>query len=87
MADAEFNWSRSMDTSSAPYSQQYYPYDSSLGRTAGPITMSARRSKLYGLYQPVLFHGSHAWLEKVAGGWSVSGIFNLAHGLPLVPGG
>ena len=84
MADAEFNWSRSMDTSSAPYSQQYYPYDPSLsyGRSDYDV---GKAFKVYGMYQPIFFHGGHAWLEKVAGGWSISGIFNLHSGFPWYP--
>jgi hypothetical protein len=84
MADAEFNWSKSMDTSSAPYSMQYYPYDPSLSYGRSDYNVG-KAFKLYGLYQPVLFHGSHAWLEKVAGGWSISGIFNLHTGFPWYP--
>jgi hypothetical protein len=75
MADAEFNWSKSMDNSSAPYAMQFYPYDPSLSYGRSDYNVG-KAFKLYGLYQPVFFHGSHAWLEKVAGGWSISGIFN-----------
>ena len=34
---------------------------------------------------PHSFHGSHAWMEKVAGGWSVSGILNAHTGFPWTP--
>jgi hypothetical protein len=84
MADAEFNWSKSMDTSSAPYSEQYYPYDPSLSYGRSDYNVG-KAFKLYGLYQPVFFRGSHAWLEKVAGGWSISGIYNLHTGFPWYP--
>jgi len=33
----------------------------------------------------VLFHSSHSWAEKVIGGWSLSGIFNLHTGFPWTP--
>jgi hypothetical protein len=33
----------------------------------------------------VLFHGEHGWVEKVAGGWSLSGIFNWHTGFPWNP--
>lgn len=84
MVDAQFTWSRSMDTSSAPYSQQFYPYDSSLnwGRSDYDV---ARQERIYGLWQPVFFHGNHAWIEKLAGGWSLSGILNLHTGFPWTP--
>ena len=84
MADAEFNWSKSLDTSSAPYSEQYYPYDPSLSYGRSDYNVG-KAFKLYGLYQPVFFRGSHAWVEKVAGGWSLSGIFNLHSGFPWYP--
>ena len=41
--------------------------------------------KLYGMWQPVFFHGSKGWMEKIAGGWSISGIFNLHSGFPWSP--
>lgn len=82
--DAQFTWGRSMDTSSAPYSEQPYPYSPQLswGRSDYDIT---RQEKLYGMWQPVLFHGSHNWAEKIAGGWSFSGILNLHTGFPWTP--
>ena len=83
MADAEFNYAKSMDTSSAPYSQQYYPYDPNLsyGRSDYDV---GKAFKVYGLYQPIFFHGN-SLAEKVAGGWSISGIFNLHTGFPWYP--
>jgi len=41
--------------------------------------------KMYGIYSPTLFHGERGWLEKVAGGWSFSGIFNAHSGFPWTP--
>jgi hypothetical protein len=37
------------------------------------------------MWQPVLFRGSHNWMEKAVGGWSLSGIFNLHTGFPWSP--
>jgi hypothetical protein len=84
MVDSQFTWAKSMDTSSAPYSEQLYPYDLGLnyGRSDYNVT---RAFKLYGMWQPVLFHGNNAWLEKIAGGWSLSGIFNWHSGFPWSP--
>jgi hypothetical protein len=84
MADAEFNWSKSMDTSSAPYEEQYYPYDTSLSYGRSDYNVG-KAFKLFGMYQPVFFHGDHAWLEKIAGGWSLSGIYNVHSGFPWYP--
>ena len=84
MADAQYTWARSMDTSSAPYSEQPYPYNVGLdyGRSDYNVTSAF---KLFGMWQPVFFHGSNNWMEKIAGGWSISGIFNWHSGFPFSP--
>ena len=84
MADVQFTWSRSMDNTSRPYSEPYYPYDPnlSLGRSDFNIGKSF---KLYAMWQPVFFHGSNSWMEKIAGGWSLSGILNIHSGFPWSP--
>ena len=86
MADAQFAWSKSMDTSSAPYSEQIYPYDPSLNYGRSDYNVG-KAFKLFGMWQPVFFHGSNSWMEKIAGGWSLSGIFNYSLRIPLEPGG
>jgi len=84
MADAQYTWARSMDTSSAPYSEQPYPYSPNInyGRSDYNVTNAF---KVFGMWQPVFFHGSNGWMEKVAGGWSISGIFNWHSGFPWSP--
>jgi len=84
MADAQFTWARSMDTSSAPYSEQFYPYDTGLnwGRSDYDIR---RQEKIFGMWQPMFFHGEHNMLERLVGGWSISGILNLHTGFPWNP--
>ncbi len=84
-ADAQYMWARSMDDSSQPYEEDpYYPDNPSFSR--GRSDYDVRNSfKLIGLWQPVLFHGKDGWLEKVAGGWSVSGIMNLHSGFGWTP--
>ncbi len=73
-----------MDTSSAPYEEQYYPYDSSLnwGRSDYDIN---RQEKLFGMWQPTFFRGQHNVMERLVGGWSLSGILNLHTGFPWNP--
>ena len=84
MLDAQLTWAKSMDTSSAPYSEQFYPYNPRLsyGRSDYNITT---QGKIFGMWQPVFFHGDHAWIERLAGGWSLSGILNLHTGFPWSP--
>jgi hypothetical protein len=84
MADAQYAFTRSMDTSSAPYSEQPYPYNVALdyGRSDYNVTDAF---KLFGMWQPVFFHSTNNWVEKIAGGWSISGIFNWHSGFPWTP--
>jgi hypothetical protein len=84
-AEAQFTWGHSMDTDSGPYSRDAYLYNPgySIGRSDFDINKSF---KLFGVWQPVIFHGGHAWAEKVAGGWSLSGILTLHSGYGWTPG-
>jgi hypothetical protein len=84
MADAQYAWSRSMDTSSGPYFEQDYPYNPDLnyGRSDYNVTDAF---KVYGVWQPVIFRGSKGWIDKIAGGWSLSGILNWHSGFPWTP--
>lgn len=84
MADAQFTWAKSMDTSSGPYFEQDYPYDPALsyGRSDYNIGKSL---KLFGVWEPVFFHSTHTWMEKIVGGWSLSPIFNIHSGFPWSP--
>jgi hypothetical protein len=84
MADVQFTWAKSMDTSSAPYSEQDYPYNLNLNYGRSDYNVG-KAFKLYGMWQPVFFHGNKAWVEKIAGGWSLSGILNIHSGFPWSP--
>lgn len=85
-ADAQFQWAKSMDTNgSGPYYEDpYFPENPlySYGRSEFDVGKSF---KLWGLWQPVIFHGNASWLEHVLGGWSVSGIFQYHTGFPFSP--
>ena len=84
LMDVEYSWSKSMDTGSQPYYEDPYPYNSALAWGRSDYNVGSA-FKAYGLWQPVLFHGNHGILEKVAGGWSLSGILNLHTGFPWTP--
>jgi hypothetical protein len=82
--DAQFEWAKSMDNGSGPYEEGPYPYQ--YGLNYGRSDFNVGKSlKVFGLWQPVIFHGKDSWLEKVAGGWSLSGILNLHTGFPWTP--
>lgn len=84
-ADAQFQWAKSMDTNgSGPYYEDPY-FPEKQAYSWGPSDFNiGKMFKLYGLWQPVLFHGNN-WMEKVAGGWSLSGIMNIHTGFPWTP--
>jgi hypothetical protein len=83
-ASAQYTWAKAMDENSGPYFEDPYPFSAhaAYGRSDYNVTNAF---KLFGLWQPVFFHGSHGWIEKVAGGWSLSGIWNLHSGFPWNP--
>jgi hypothetical protein len=91
MADTQFTWAKSLDTASSPYSSglppfnlPFFPYSPNLNYGRSDYNV-AKAFKLFGMWQPVFFHGSRGWIEKVAGGWSLSGILNIHSGFPWTP--
>jgi hypothetical protein len=84
-AEAQFTWAHSMDTGSGPYSKDAYLFhpEYSYGRSDFDINKSL---KVFGVWQPVIFRGSHNWAEKAVGGWSISGIMTLHSGYGWTPG-
>ncbi len=91
MADAQFVWAKSMDTASSPYSstsppfnEPFYPYNPNLDYGRSDYNVG-KAFKIFGVWQPVFFHGDRRWVEKIAGGWSLSGIFNIHSGFPWTP--
>jgi hypothetical protein len=83
-ATAQYTWARAMDENSGPFYEDPYPFDTAAAY--GRANYDVRNAfKLFGLWQPTFFHGSHSWIEKVAGGWSLSGILNIHSGFPWDP--
>jgi len=83
-AEAQFTWAKSMDTGPGPYYRSAYLYHPAYfyGRSDFDISKSF---KAFGVWQPVIFHGSQNWMEKVAGGWSLSGIMTFHTGFGWTP--
>jgi hypothetical protein len=81
--DAQYTWAHSFDTNSGPYFRSPYLYNTkfSYGRSDFDVT---DYFKLFGIWQPVLFHGND-WKNKVAGGWTISGIFTYHTGYGWTP--
>ena len=82
-AEAMYTWGKAMDENSGPYSEDPYPYDihAAYGRSDYNV---ANAFKLFGLWQPVFFSG-HSAAEKLVGGWTLSGIWNVDSGFPWNP--
>ena len=82
--DAQYTWAHSMDTTSGPYTRDPYVYNTqySYGRSDFDLNQVF---KLFGVWQPVIFHGQHNWAEKVAGGWTLSGIATFHSGYGWTP--
>jgi hypothetical protein len=82
--DTQYRWSKSIDNESGPYSINNYQWVSNSDR--GPSDFDVAHSfKIWGVYTPVFFHGNNAWVEKIVGGWSLSGILTAHSGFPWTP--
>jgi hypothetical protein len=81
-AEGQFMWAKAMDNGSGPYEEPNYS-PSGLNYAYGRSDFNVGKSfKAFGTWQPVIFKGDNRLLEKVAGGWSLSGIFNFHTGFP-----
>ncbi len=83
LADVQYRWSHSMDNGSGPYTEPDYQFLP--GYNWGPSDFDVRNMvKMFAVWSPNLFHGN-TLLEKVAGGWTFSPIFNYHSGFPFNP--
>lgn len=82
--DFQYRLSRSIDDGTQDYYQDPYPWN--LAYAHGPSDFDATHNfKLWGVYTPAFFKGSHGWMEKAFGGWTISGILNAHSGFPWTP--
>ncbi len=81
--EGQWTWAHSFDTNSGPYFRSPYIYNTQFayGRSDYDIRNTF---KLFGIWQPVIFHGND-WKEKIAGGWTISGIFTYHSGFGWTP--
>jgi hypothetical protein len=82
--EGQYAWAKAMDENSGPYSRDLYPFSSHAAYARSDYNVTDG-FKIFGLWQPVIFTGSKSWVEKIAGGWSLSGIFNAHTGFPFTP--
>ena len=81
--EGQYTWAHSLDTNSGPYFRSAYLYNTrfAYGRSDFDITNTF---KLFGIWQPNVFHGND-WKNKIAGGWTLSGILTLHSGYGWTP--
>ncbi len=82
--DTQYRLSHTMDSGSNAYAGGFYQYNLATGFATSDYDVH-HAFKMYGIYSPTIFKGSHSWMEKVAGGWSISGILNAHTGFPWSP--
>lgn len=82
--DTQYAFSRSRDQGSNNFAVDNYVWNPALAW--GPSDFDVKHAlKIYGVWSPVIFRGSHSWAEKIVGGWTVSGIINAHTGFPWNP--
>ena len=82
--DTQYRFAKSIDNQSGPYRVNNYQWISNSDR--GPSDFDATHSfKIWGVYSPTIFRGGNSWMEKILGGWSVSGILTAHSGFPWTP--
>jgi hypothetical protein len=84
LLDTQYRWSHTIDSGSNAYAGGFYQYNLATGyATSDYDTRNA--FKVYGIWTPRIFRESNSWKEKIAGGWSLSGILNAHTGFPWTP--
>jgi hypothetical protein len=82
--DAQYRFSRSLDSGSNNFAGGFYQYN--MATNFAPSDYDTPHAfKVFGIWSPNIFHGSNSWMEKVIGGWSLSGIMNAHSGFPWTP--
>ncbi|HEX6802471.1 MAG TPA: TonB-dependent receptor [Terriglobales bacterium] len=86
LLDTQYRLSHTMDPGSNAYAGGFYQWNVNHISLFGNSDYDARHMfKMYGVWSPTIFRGSHSWAEKIAGGWSLSGILNWHTGFPWSP--
>src|SRR6266487_3942423 len=82
--DTQYRLSHTLDPGSNAYAGGFYQWNLATGFATSDYD-TRHAFKMYGVWSPTIFKGSHSWAEKVAGGWSLSGILNAHTGFPWSP--
>ena len=82
--DTQYRLSHNYDSGSNAYAGGYYQWN--METNYGTSDFDSRHAfKMYGIWSPTFFRGNRSWMEKVVGGWTVSGILNAHSGFPWTP--
>jgi hypothetical protein len=82
--DAQYRYSRSLDSGSNQYATGVYEYNLATG--FAPSDYDVRNAfKVFGVWSPTFFHDSESWAHRLGDGWSLSGILNAHSGFPWTP--
>jgi len=84
LLDTQYRFAHTMDPGSSAYNGPYYQWNTASGFSTSDYDIR-HAFKVYGVWSPTIFRGSRSWMEKVAGGWSLSGILNAHTGFPFTP--
>jgi len=82
--DTQYRFSKNVDSGSNAYAGGFYQWDMATNFSAADYD-TRHAFKAYGIWSPTIFRGSRGWMEKVVGGWSISGILNAHTGFPWTP--
>jgi hypothetical protein len=82
--DTQYRLAHSMDYGSNAYNTAFYEWNLATGLATSDYDVR-HAFKMYGEWSPTFFHGDKSWMEKVAGGWTISGILNAHTGFPFSP--
>jgi hypothetical protein len=81
--DVQYRWSHTIDDGSNDYFIGEYPF--SLQYLKGDADFDVRHNvKMYGVWSP-RFTKNNTWIDKILGGWQISGILNWHTGFPWTP--
>jgi hypothetical protein len=81
--DVQYRWSHTIDDGSNDYFIGEYPYGNQYRK--GNADFDVRHNiKLWGVWSP-RFGKSNGWVNKIVGGWQITGITNWHTGYPWTP--
>jgi hypothetical protein len=82
--DFQYKYSRDIDDGTQDYTTELYPWNRSF--SYGPADFDTTHNyKIWGMYQPKFSKLGNSWIDKVIGGWTISGIINGHSGFPWTP--